>query len=82
MKSKLEQFYSGVSDLHYNVLCLGKAWLTSSILNSEIVPSDYCVLRADRNLSEVGLTKGGGSLIAVNIKMFKCVALVRTIYEQ
>lgn len=48
-----------------------ETWLDPHVSNNEVFPNNYCVYRADRKFSEVGMCKGGGSLIAVNNTNFK-----------
>jgi len=43
----------------YDLVVITETFLSEEILNSEIVPSDYCVYRKDRNWH------GGGVMIAV-----------------
>jgi len=44
----------------YNMFCVTETWLSSTVLENEILPSDFSLYRKDRE------SQGGGVLIAVN----------------
>ncbi len=51
-----------------NILCLTETWLTPSVLDTAVMPSDnLSVLRMDRTV-EAGKTKGGGVCFMINKK--------------
>ncbi len=51
-----------------NILCLTETWLTRSVPDTAVMPSDYfSVLRMDRT-AEDGKTKGGGVCFMINKK--------------
>ncbi len=51
-----------------NILCLTETWLTRSVPDMAVTPSDYfSVLRMDRT-AEAGKTKGGGVCFMINKK--------------
>lgn len=47
-------------------IALTETWLDDGVSNSELFPDFYNVFRADRRYSAVGLTRGGGVLLAVH----------------
>ena len=57
--NKLSLFQSYVYSSDYDVICLTETWLTESIFDQEILPTNYNIYRKDRP------TLGGGVLIAV-----------------
>ncbi len=51
-----------------NILCLSETWLTPSVPDTAVTPSDnFSVLRMDRT-AEAGKTKGGGVCFMINKK--------------
>ncbi len=51
-----------------NILCLTETWLTASVPDTAVTPSDnFSVLRMDR-IAEAGKTKGGGVCFMINKK--------------
>ncbi len=51
-----------------NILCLTETWLTPSVPDTAVTPSDnFSVLRMDRT-AEAGKTKGGGVCFMINKK--------------
>ena len=46
-----------------DIIAVTETWLTDKILDNEILPSDYSIIRKDRH------TRGGGVMLA--IKNFK-----------
>ena len=50
-----------------NIVCVNETWLNGNIDNSEILDSDYTILRKDRE------TRGGGVLLAIKTDSFKSV---------
>ncbi len=51
-----------------NILCLTETWLTASVPDTAVTPSDnFSVLRLDR-IAEAGKTKGGGVCFMINKK--------------
>ena len=44
----------------YHVLCLTETWLSTTIYNKEILPSNFCIYRSDRP------SRGGGAMICVS----------------
>ncbi len=51
-----------------NILCLSETWLSPSVLDTAVTPSDnFAVLRMDRT-AEAGKIKGGGVCFMINKK--------------
>lgn len=50
--------------MSFDVICLVETWLSDDLLNSELFPSDYSVIRRDRNFDSVNRKRGGGVLLA------------------
>ena len=61
--NKLHNFSSFVYTSNYQIIAVTETWLTSSIYNNEILPSNFTVYRNDRG------TRGGGVLLAVNLSI-------------
>ena len=56
--NKLSLFQSYVYSSNFDVICLTETWLTESVFDQEILPTNYNIFRKDRS------TRGGGVLIA------------------
>ena len=58
--NKLTSFQCFVYSSSFLIFALTKMWLSSSILNGEILPSGYLIYRRDRG------SRGGGVMLAVH----------------
>ena len=58
--NKLRSFQSFIYSSSFSIYAITETWLTSSIFDGELLPSDYSIYRHDRP------TRGGGVLIAVH----------------
>ena len=58
--NKLSNFQSFVYTSNFNILCITETWLTDSVFDLEILPTDFTIYRKDRH------SRGGGVLIAVD----------------
>ena len=61
--NKLHNFSSFVYTSNYQIVAVTETWLTSSIYNNEILPSNFAIYRNDRG------TRGEGVLLAVNLSI-------------
>ena len=61
--NKLHNFSSFAYTSNYQIIAVTETWLTSSIYNKEILPSNFAIYRNDRG------TRGGGVLLAVNLSI-------------
>ena len=66
--NSFQDFYSEQID----IVCVNETWLNGNIDNSEILNSDYTILRKDRE------TQGGGVLLVIKTDPFKSV---REVYQ-
>ena len=57
--NKLSDFQSFVYTSNCNVVCITETWLSDSLFDLEILPTNYTIYRKDR------CTRGGGVLIAL-----------------
>ena len=68
MQEVYDFFQSLVYSKCFDVICVTETWLTTSILDKEILPYDYTIYQRDRG------SRGGGILVAVSVNMpSKCV---------
>ena len=74
MRSVVNNVYAGLSDCERDIICLSETWLDSSISNSELIPKEFHVFRADRDFIATRRKRGGGVLLAVHNK-FKVVRI-------
>ena len=58
--NKLNFFQSLAYSKSFDIICITETWLTSSILNKEILPENYTIYRRDRG------SRGGGILIGIS----------------
>jgi len=58
--NKLQQFQSLVYSKSYDIIALTETWLTDSVFDNEILPTNYIIFRKDRS------SRGGGILLAIN----------------
>jgi hypothetical protein len=54
-------------------MCITETCLNDSFYNHSLFPNSYSVFRADRDYTDLNLTRGGGILIAVHHSIFGCI---------
>lgn len=65
MKNKLCELRAAVNLCCYDFLCFTETWLSSDVMNDEVLPENFAVFRADRKFSITGRSRGGGVLVGV-----------------
>lgn len=65
LNSKLADFYNGTIAVGFDIYAITETWLDSGVANGEIFDQSYEVFRSDRNFHRLGLSRGGGVLLAV-----------------
>lgn len=65
LNTKLNDFFNSVTASNFSIIAVTETWLSSHIKNAELFPDNYLVFRSDRKFSVLGLSRGGGSLLAV-----------------
>lgn len=65
LRSKTTIFFRNLLNSDYDVVCLSETWLLPGIFDEEIFDPRYSVYRTDRDYERLGLTKGGGTLVAI-----------------
>lgn len=66
LNSKVDYFYSAISDSEFDLISIAETWLTEEVSSSELFQlSVYDVFRCDRKFCQVNKVRGGGVLIAV-----------------
>ena len=66
LRSKTKPVYLSACVNEYTLYAITESWLSGDILNSEIVPSDYTVLRHDRDPKTSGRKVGVGVFLGVS----------------
>lgn len=66
LKSKTHSFYTSSCESNFDIIVITETWLDDSVSNSEIVPSYYNMVRADRKFAMVDRSTGGGVFIALS----------------
>ena len=74
LNSKLTDFYNNVVACNYDFIALTETWLSDEVGNGELFNANYNVYRKDRDFTNLGLSRGGGVLLAINNK-FSCTDL-------
>lgn len=64
LNTKLDEFYSYMSDAECDIVAISETWLQPDVGDSELLPNHYQVFRKDRNLEVTGRRTGGGVLLA------------------
>ena len=65
LNTKITDFYNFTTSTDYDLIGLTETWLKPSVNSSELFNHNYLVLRCDRNVQALGVSKGGGALLAV-----------------
>lgn len=64
--TKLCSFFTAASGSDCDVIAVAETWITPNVLSSEIIDCNlYSVFRSDRRFEDLGVTRGGGVLLAV-----------------
>lgn len=68
LNSKIRDVYNFTTSQFkpFGLIALTETWLDGGVCSGELFPAAYAVFRADRRRSEVGLSRGGGVLLAVD----------------
>lgn len=69
LNSKINTFYNAVSMGEFDVLALTETWLDSHVNNGELFTDEYDIFRSDRDFSHLGLSRGGGVLLAIKSRL-------------
>jgi hypothetical protein len=65
IRTKIKNLYIDAKSCNFNVLILTESWLNSSFKDEEVLDDNWSIFRNDRDYSSIGLTRGGGVLIAI-----------------
>lgn len=81
VNNKIRQVYDFASSQYklFDFFALTETWLGDSVTNDELFPNSYNVFRSDRSRSAVGLSRGGGVLLAVNSAVAVCEMDLETV---
>ena len=60
----MQQFYINSSEAEFDFIVLTETWLFEDIRTSEFLHENYSAFRCDRNFERLGVSRGGGVLIA------------------
>ena len=66
IRTKIKDLYLMSMFTSFNVIVLTETWLNDSFYDSELVCENWVLFRMDRDFEGLGLTRGGGVLIAVH----------------
>lgn len=66
LNSKVSDLFNSVCAVagEFDIYVLSETWLGSGVVNSELFPADFSVVRADRNYQFSRRSRGGGVLVA------------------
>lgn len=65
LNTKVTDFFNAVASSNFSFIAVTETWLSAHVSNAELFPSAYTVFRSDRKFSQLGLSRGGGALLAV-----------------
>lgn len=74
LNTKLSVLHENILLNSFSVVALTETWISDNVLDSEIVDTRYQLFRCDRDSEVAGKERGGGVLLAVDVK-FACVRL-------
>lgn len=66
MRSKVDLLFLMSLFSIYNVIVLVETWLNKTFFDAELMCDDWVIYRTDRDYDGLGLTRGGGVLIAIH----------------
>lgn len=70
LRTKVDEFFSAVNISEYDIVGLAETWLADDVSSTEYFSNIYTVIRCDHNFTQTGLSKGGGTLLAVKSEFF------------
>ncbi|CAH2020528.1 unnamed protein product, partial [Acanthoscelides obtectus] len=70
LKSKTTFYNSVLSRDDLELILSSETWLSSSVFDAELFPSNYTIDRSDRKFSTVSAARDGGVLIAVKNSLY------------
>lgn len=65
LRTKVTNFNNSVTACEYDIIALSETWLSNDIRDGELFPNTFIVHRDDRHLQALGVSRGGGVLLAV-----------------
>lgn len=65
LNTKVTDFFNAVASSNFSFVAVTETWLSTHVSNTELFPGEYTVFRSDRKFSRLGLSRGGGALLAV-----------------
>lgn len=66
LRSKTHELFRTTQVHRCDIICLTETWADDGVFNSELFDDNYAVFRSDRNYAELGVSRGGGVLIAID----------------
>lgn len=69
LRTKTNIFFGNVLNNDFDIVCLSETWLVPGIFSAELFDPRYNVYRSDRDYNTLGMTLGGGTLIAVDRRL-------------
>lgn len=69
LNTKTVDFFNAVSVSDFDVIAITETWLDCHISNRELFFDTYDTFRSDRKFHQLGLSRGGGALLAIRSKL-------------
>ena len=66
MRGNIDDLYLMSLFSIYNVIVLTETWLNETFFNAELMSKDWTIYRTDRDYEGLGISRGGGVLIAIH----------------
>ena len=68
LNTKTASFYKSICSTNYDFIAVTESRVQDNIFSSELFDNRYSVFRCNRNLDGMGVSRGGGAILAVNNK--------------
>lgn len=81
LNSKTIDFYNAVAIMDFDVIAVTETWLDSHTSSGELFDDAYDVFRSDRNFLHLGLSRGGGVLLAVRSDLKPSSVALGNVFE-
>ena len=65
LNTKTEAFYNSICHSEYDLIGITESWIQDNIFSTKLFDDRYVVFRHDRDLAGLGVSRGGGVILAV-----------------
>lgn len=68
LNTKSVNFYKSIHNVNHDIIAITESWLQNNISSSELFDDRFSVFRCDRDLDGMGVSRGGGTILAIKRK--------------